>query len=934
LLIYFIKTILLSIKYSQFLITQFKFIMNTKSFYLRKLFSSKQLISKHFFIFFLFMSMGNAQLHSQVLKVYTNIPGRTASDKYVCKVKVLNSTTWQDAFVIQSKSFRNPSEFGSSPDNGFFKELENWTHSYIAFESDFSSVVEVEIAKKDGSAITKVPKIRPEGEATATILGGKAYVRFSKAANVYVDIDGQMEENYTGHDYTDKGGKPVHAITVFANPIYNAPVATQSYKVLTIQPTGHSGAQTIRTINDGDWDAIIFAPGVHNIGTQYNLKSNKTLYIPGDAIVHGTIHPTVGNKNWKVYGSGAISGEQLIWNTSKETKNKVFTNAQEGITVEGFVVIDPTNHTFNMTNSGTATNVYRNLKILGWRKNADGVNAFRHSLVTDCFFRTQDDCFYLGTNVKIQNITTWTDANGAVMYLARTSPGSTFNNIKCIYARTKTHSWNKAIIEMRDTDNDIENIHLTNVTVEDPYPTMGLFRADVKLSNLKLNNIVFENFRQDAKRQDGKKMLFNGNSTSIWKNVTFKNCTYQGKCLSSLDDGNWTYNSFVDKPTIKFICGIEPVTGVVIDNCVSTLSEYATHTFKYTVSPEAASNKNVTWSSSNNAVATVDATTGLVTAIAVGSATITATTVDGGKTATCNITVTAAPSSVIAITPWTSGSSLPKVANKNRLLTVMVMGEHTTTDFSATAVSYGGQPMTKVAEQSIGTAYHTYAAIFILNESGISAASSGEINVSWSTAPAGFDVYSVIFANVDQNNPIGASAKNALEGTSITTSALSAASGDIVVMCGATANNTIISFDNGFDKKFESNAGWGDGVGGYKMGTGANEIPQFTQSAAGRMVLCAMVVKNAEAVSSVKNPVKSKLHIYPNPISDILNIDFANDQIRREVKIFNSMGQLIHRFETTDASTQIDVKSLKIGVCAIVQVIEANSVSTHRVIIK
>jgi hypothetical protein len=48
----------------------------------------------------------------------------------------------------------------------------------------------------------------------------------------------------------------------------------------------------------------------------------------------------------------------------------------------------------------------------------------------------------------------------------------------------------------------------------------------------------------------------------------------------------------------------------------------------------------VTWSSSNTSVATVDASTGVVTAKAAGSATITATANDGsGKTATCSVTV-------------------------------------------------------------------------------------------------------------------------------------------------------------------------------------------------------------------------------------------------------------------------------------------------------
>ncbi len=57
-----------------------------------------------------------------------------------------------------------------------------------------------------------------------------------------------------------------------------------------------------------------------------------------------------------------------------------------------------------------------------------------------------------------------------------------------------------------------------------------------------------------------------------------------------------------------------------------------------TVSPETALDQSVTWSSSNTAVATVDAN-GLVTAVAKGNTTIKATANDGGKTASCSINV-------------------------------------------------------------------------------------------------------------------------------------------------------------------------------------------------------------------------------------------------------------------------------------------------------
>lgn len=57
-----------------------------------------------------------------------------------------------------------------------------------------------------------------------------------------------------------------------------------------------------------------------------------------------------------------------------------------------------------------------------------------------------------------------------------------------------------------------------------------------------------------------------------------------------------------------------------------------------TIKPDDAQDKSVTWSSSDKNVATVD-TNGKVTAVADGKATITVKTNDGGKTATCEVTV-------------------------------------------------------------------------------------------------------------------------------------------------------------------------------------------------------------------------------------------------------------------------------------------------------
>ncbi|WP_296020978.1 Ig-like domain-containing protein [uncultured Treponema sp.] len=80
------------------------------------------------------------------------------------------------------------------------------------------------------------------------------------------------------------------------------------------------------------------------------------------------------------------------------------------------------------------------------------------------------------------------------------------------------------------------------------------------------------------------------------------------------------------------------VTGVSLDKTSAELEVGGSLTLTATVAPDDAANKNVSWKSDKEEVATVK--DGSVTAVAAGSAVITVTTEDGGKTATCNITVT------------------------------------------------------------------------------------------------------------------------------------------------------------------------------------------------------------------------------------------------------------------------------------------------------
>ncbi len=99
----------------------------------------------------------------------------------------------------------------------------------------------------------------------------------------------------------------------------------------------------------------------------------------------------------------------------------------------------------------------------------------------------------------------------------------------------------------------------------------------------------------------------------------------------------WTELSTISDATIMAAYNEIPVEGIALDNTELTLVESQEGTLTAVFTPDNATNQTVTWSSSDETVATV--ADGKVTAVAAGTATITATSANG-KTAACIVTVT------------------------------------------------------------------------------------------------------------------------------------------------------------------------------------------------------------------------------------------------------------------------------------------------------
>ncbi len=140
----------------------------------------------------------------------------------------------------------------------------------------------------------------------------------------------------------------------------------------------------------------------------------------------------------------------------------------------------------------------------------------------------------------------------------------------------------------------------------------------------------------------GGEILFELHSGRTWSSVGYNGCqTYN----NYINNNTWTV-------TVHYSMTGIPVAGISVNPATMNMVLNTTCQLTATVLPVNATNKQVTWTSSNTAIATVDAF-GLVTATGGGNATITATTVDGGFSATCGLTVTV-PVTGISVTPGIS----------------------------------------------------------------------------------------------------------------------------------------------------------------------------------------------------------------------------------------------------------------------------------------
>ena len=253
------------------------------------------------------------------IHVYGEVPGLDSSKYYKVQVKRSSTEEWLEAFTIATEC-TTKTNCDKVPGNGISTHLANWTNSYINFEMEENTEVKIKITKLWGDPATKAV-VHPAASATnCKIVNGKAVVTISKPGLFTVDINGQMDDQDTGMLASKSGfyrGPPIHTITIFANPFLASKPNLDDEGVYPVAP-GQTPPE------DGSWHTLYFLPGLHDIGHSFTVHQDKSYYIPGDALIYGTMN----NDDWKqgqnvtIFGHGTLCGDKLTHPASAEPPEK------------------------------------------------------------------------------------------------------------------------------------------------------------------------------------------------------------------------------------------------------------------------------------------------------------------------------------------------------------------------------------------------------------------------------------------------------------------------------------------------------------------------------------------------------------------------------------------------------------------------------------
>jgi hypothetical protein len=320
----------------------------------------------------------------------------------------------------------------------------------------------------------------------------------------------------------------------------------------------------------GDTNVIYFGPGIHEV-SHLVVSNNQTVYLAGGAVVRGVIRPEEtfrisGYSGLRTYSPTFVlkgnhitfRGRGILDGSACPTHARNLLQVQgQDITLEGVVLRDSS--TWNIPIRKSDRVKVKNLKILGYRANSDGIDICnsRDVTVEGCFIRTLDDLIVIKTDqgagearrIVARNCVLWNEVAHALSIgaeLRESVDDVLFTD--CDVIHDKGREWTLRVYHCDSAR--ISNVRFENLRIEESPRLISLWIGKASWSRDDarghIDRVAFKNIRAAANPLRVELKGFD--QSHAVEDVTFDDVMVNGQPLNSADVKT---NAFVKKLELR-----------------------------------------------------------------------------------------------------------------------------------------------------------------------------------------------------------------------------------------------------------------------------------------------------------------------------------------------------------------------------------------------
>jgi hypothetical protein len=414
--------------------------------------------------------------------------------------------------------------------------------------------------------VTRVAPLEPERRWKAMDDKAHSADYFENASFVYFDMQGTVTVTVNCPEVIESA--KVLPSSWKITPIIKGKslsLTLSEPKLLTIEVNGNwvrslhlfANPPEVQTPKSGDPNIVFFGPGIHEV-SHLVVTNNQTVYVAGGAIVRAiigsdepfqissysglrTYSPTFVLKGTNITfrGRGIIDGSRC----TTHARNLVQVQGQD-IALEGVILRDSSTWNIPIRRSERVT--VKNLKLLGYRANSDGIDicSSRDVTVESCFLRTLDDLIVVKTDkgqgearrIVARDCVLWNEVAHALSVgaeLRENVDDVLFTN--CDIIHDKGREWTLRVYHCDSAR--ISNVRFENLRIEESPRLISLWidQAFWTRDNERghIDGVAFKNIRAVA---DPLRVELHGfDESHAVENVAFEGVVVNGRPFSPAD---------------------------------------------------------------------------------------------------------------------------------------------------------------------------------------------------------------------------------------------------------------------------------------------------------------------------------------------------------------------------------------------------------------